>query len=108
MIVTFDVSCFERELKITFPNGYECYRKEIEQVLDAAYCKWHSPEEIEDEEERKYVQDSCCEEFMMDELSLTFNQWEEWTSEYYGDDEEEMEEEIYWTMNPQKGDVINE
>ena len=108
MIVTYDVSCFERELKVVFPDGYEDYRKEIEQTLDAAYYKWHSPEEIKDEEERKYVQDSCCEEFMMDELSLVFNQWEEWTSEYYGDDEDEKEEEVYWTMNPQKGDVINE
>lgn len=105
MIVIYDVSCFERELKVVFPDGYECYRKEIEQALDDAYYKWHSPEEIEDEEKRKYVQDSCCEEFMMDELSLVFNQWEEWTSEYYGDDPEEMEDEVDWTVNPQKGEI---
>lgn len=104
MIVEYDVSCFDRELKVIFPDGYECYRKEIEQVLNAAYDKWHHPEDIDDEEERRYVECACCEEFMMDELSLVFNQWEEWTSVYYGDDEEEMEEEVYWIKNPQKGE----
>ena len=107
MIVTYDVSCFDRQLKVVFPDGYEDYRKEIEQTLDTAYYKWHSPEDIEDKEESKYVQDSCCEEYMMDELSLVFNQWDEWTSEYYGS-EEEMEEEVDWVKNPLKGDVVNE
>lgn len=106
MIVTYDVSCFERELKIVFPDGYERYRKEIEQILDTAYYKWHSPEEIEDPEESKYVQDSCCEEYMMDELSLVFNQWEEWTSEYYGDNEAEKKEEVYWIANEKKGEKV--
>jgi hypothetical protein len=104
MLIVYDVSCFERELKIIFPDGYEIYVKEIGHVLDAAYDKWHHPEDIEDEEERKYVQDSCCEEFMMDELSLVFNQWEEWTSVYYGDDPEEMKYKIVWTVNNKKGD----
>ena len=104
MIVAYDISCFERELKVLFPDGYEIYRKEIEEALDYAYCKWHSPEDIEDKEESKYVQDSCCEEFMMDELSLVFNQWIEWTSEYYGNDEEEMEEAVCWTVNVMGGE----
>lgn len=108
MIITYDVSCFERELKIVFPDGYEEFKNEILQILDDAYDFWHNPEDIEDEEERKYVQDSCCEEYMIYELSLVFNQWDEWTSEYYGNDEDEMEEEVDWVKNSLKGDVVNE
>lgn len=104
MIVTFDVSCFDRQLKVVFPDELKSKRKKILQVLEDAYYFWHHPEDIEDEEERECVEDACCEEYMIDELSLTFNQWEKWTSEYYGDDEEEMEEEIYWTKNPLKGE----
>ena len=104
MIVAFDVSCFDRELNVVFPDGYKIYKKEILQVLDDAYYFWHHPEDIEDPEEREYAQDSCCEEYMMDEFSLVFNQWEKWTSVYYGDDEEEMEDEIYWTKNNKEGD----
>ena len=100
MIVTYDISCFERELKIVFPDGYKYIKEEVEEILDAAYDKWHSPEEIEDPDERAYVEDSCCEEFMMEELSLAFNQWEEWISEYYGSDPEEIEDDNpYWTKN---------
>ena len=99
MLVAYDVSCFERELKVIFPDLYEHYREAIEEILDNAYCKWHSPEEIEDQEERVYVEDSCCEEFMIEELSLVFNQWTEWCSEYYGNDPDEMEEEVFWTEN---------
>ena len=100
MIVAFDVSCFERELKIIFPDNCEEYRKEIEEILDDAYCEWHSPEEIEDPEERVYVEDSCCEEHMMYRLSNKFNKWERWASEYYGNDPDEMEDnKVYWTKN---------
>lgn len=105
MIVTYDVSCFERELKVVFPDGYEHHRSEIEQMLDDAYEKWNNAEDIEDPDEQDYVWSSCCEEYMIDELSVVFNQWIEWTSEYYGDNEEEMENEIEWTKNPLKEDV---
>ena len=105
MIVSYDVSCMERELKVVFPDGYENHRNEIEQILDEAYCNWNNAEYIEDEEERDYVWNSCLEEYMIDELSLVFNQWIEWTSEYYGDDESEMEDEIEWTKNPLKEDA---
>ena len=108
MLVLYDVSCFERELKVVFPDECEAHKKEIVQVLDDAYYEWHSPEDIEDEEERAYVNDSCCEEHMMYRLSSAFNQWEKWTSEYYGNNEEEMEKEIYWTVNEMKGAVVNE
>ena len=99
MLVEFDVSCFDRELKIIFPDECECHKKKIEDILDEAYDEWHSPEEIEDPEERAYVEDSCCEEHMMYRLSSKFNQWERWTSEYYGNDPDEMEEEVFWTEN---------
>ena len=36
---------------------------------------------------------------MIEELSLVFNQWTEWCSEYYGNDPDEMEEEVFWTEN---------
>ena len=108
MIITYDVSCFERELKVVFPDGCKVNKKKIVQILDDAYYFWHHPEDIEDEEERECAEDACCEEYMMDELSLEFNQWEKWTSIYYGDDEEEMEEEVYWIENTLKGDVVNE
>lgn len=102
MIVTYDVSCFERELKVIFSDDMKAYEKEILQVLDDAYYEWHSPEEIEDEEERRYVECACCEEHMMFRLSAKFPQWEDWASEYYGNNEEEKEEEIYWTSNKNK------
>ena len=104
MIVTYDVSCFERELKVVFPDEMKKHEKEILDVLDKAYYEWHHPEDIEDEEERAYVNDSCCEEHMIYRLSWAFDQYEKWASEYYGDDEEEMEEEVYWTVNPLKGE----
>lgn len=99
MIITYDVSCFERELKFIFPDGYENYRSEIENILDEAYDEWHSPEKIEGPEERAYVENSCCEEYMIEVLSKTFNNWIEWWVE--GDvDENGDEEPVYVTKNP--------
>ncbi len=94
MIIEYDVSCFERTLVIKCPNSYAEHEKEIKMMLDKAYYEWHSPEDIEDLEEQKMVQDSCCEEHMMFRLSETYNMWEEWDSIYYGDDEEEMYETV--------------
>lgn len=103
MEIRYDCSCFERELVIKFPDGYENLKDEIEQMLDDYYFEWHDAENIEDPEEQKYVQDSCLEEYMMFRLSETYNMWDEWTSEYYGDDLSEMEEELYWTKNDKGG-----
>ena len=80
MTITYPIDCFERDLIITFPDGYEQYSKEIISCLDEAYDRWHGFEKIEDPEERQYVQFSCCEEYMIECLSDVFNQWEEWTS----------------------------
>lgn len=100
MQITYDVSCFKRELTIVFPDNCEEYIKEIEDILDEAYNEWLSPEDIENPEERGYVEDSCCEEHMMHRLSSVFNQWIKWVSEYYGNDPEEMEDNsVYWTTN---------
>ena len=90
MIIEYDVHCFERTLQITFPEGYEWAEGEILQLLDEYYCYWHDAENIEDPEEQAYVHDSCLEEYMMERLSETYNQWTEWDSVYYGDDEEEL------------------
>ena len=89
MIIEYDINCFERTLVIKFPYGYKHLEDEILEMLDEYYDYWHSAEYIEDPEERAIVQDSCLEEFMMDRLSETYNIWEEWSVDYYGDDEEE-------------------
>lgn len=89
MIVEYDISCFERTLQIKFPDRYEYLKEEIIEMLDGFYFEWHDAENIEDEEERLAVLDSCLEEYMMDRLSETHNMWEEWDTDYYGDDAEE-------------------
>ena len=94
MIIEYDVECFERTLTIKFLDGYEKFKEEILKMLDGFYFEWHDAENIEDEEERLAVMDSCLEEYMMDRLSETYNMWEEWNTEYYGSDEEEMYETV--------------
>lgn len=94
MIIEYYVNCFERILKITFPDGYEHLKEEILEMLEDFYYEWHDAENIEDPEERAYVMDACLEEYMMDRLSETYNMWEEWDTEYIGDDEEEMYETV--------------
>jgi hypothetical protein len=104
MIVSYDVSCFERELQVKFPDECKACIGAIWGVLDDAYDKWHAYEHATFNGKTVYVDDSCCEEFMMEVLTLVFPEWEEWTSVYYGDDPEEMEEDIYWISNNKKGD----
>ena len=94
MIIEYDVECFQRTLTIKFPNGYENLTEEIHELLDGFYFEWHDAENIEDEQEKLAVLDSCLEEYMMDRLSETHNMWEEWDSIYYGSDKEEMYETV--------------
>ena len=108
MEVRFWINCFDRELVIKFPFGYEHLKEEIKQMLDDYYFEWHDVENIGDPEERKYVQDSCLEEYMMERLRETYNMWDEWNSIYRGDDLNEIEDEVYWNVNPLKGEIINE
>lgn len=90
MIIEYDIHCHERTLKIKFPDGYEHLKEEILKMLDGFYYEWHDAENIEDTEERVAVMDTCCEDYMMDRLSETYNMWEEWDTDYYGDNDEEM------------------
>ena len=100
MIIRYWVNCFDRELCIRFADGDAEFEAKVDNILEEAYCAWHSTEEIEDPEEREYVENSCCEEYMMEVLSKTFNNWIEWWVE--GDvDENEDEEPIYVTKNPE-------
>ena len=86
MVIRYYVNCFERELCIEWDDAYKPLEKEILDMLDGYYFEWHSTEEIEDPEYRAYVEDSCCEEFMMERLSETYNMWSSWWVE--GDEDE--------------------
>lgn len=89
MIIEYDITCFDRTLKIKFPDSCKQFEKEILKMLDEYYYKWHDVENIEDPEERAYVENACLEEYIIDMLSMVFNEWEEWDSFYYSDDENE-------------------
>lgn len=100
-VITYDVGCFERELVVIFPHDYDEYRTDIIDILDLSYDRWNCVEDIEDDEERQYIQFSCLEEYMIEEMSKQFPEWLRWKSEYYGN--EETEKEItYWVMNERR------
>lgn len=97
MIIEYNVNCFERTLVIKCPDSYAEHKKKIQHILDKAYFAWHSPEEIEDPEEREWVEDdACCEEYMISKVVETYPELNEclWDSFYYGDDENEIEEDM--------------
>lgn len=99
MIVRYWVNCFDRELCIEWEDGYKEFENEILETLDDAYCTWNSTEDIEDTEERIFVENSCCEDFMMEKLSEIYNMWDSWWVE--GDvDENGDEEPVYVIKNP--------
>ena len=91
MIIRYWVNCFERELCIEWDDAYKSLEKEILDMLDEYYLEWHSTEDMEEGEYKHYVEDSCCEEFMVERLSETYNMWESWWSEV---DEDEDGNEI--------------
>lgn len=90
MTTRYWVNCFERELCIEWDDAYKHLEKEILDMLDNYYMEWHSVEEIEDPDYKEYVEDSCCEEFMIEKLSETYNMWDFWWIE--GDVDEEGNE----------------
>jgi hypothetical protein len=93
MIIEYDVNCFERTLTIQCPDSYAGHEKKILELLDKYYDQWHNPEEIEDDEDREWVEgDACCEEYMMSKLTETYPECTEWDSIDYGDVEDEDEE----------------
>ena len=97
MITRYFVNCFERELCIKWNDAYKYLEKEIIDMLDGYYCEWHSTEEIADPDYKAYVENSCCEEFMMERLSETYNMWESWWVE--GDEDEDGNEIIPYKTN---------
>ena len=70
MIIEYDINCFERTLYITMPDVYAGRKEDILSLLGDYYDAWHNCDEIEDEEVRAYVHDSCLEEYMIDCLVM--------------------------------------
>jgi len=98
MIVKYWVNCFDRELCVKFPLINKEEEVVISDRLDEAYNLWHSTEEIADDEYRAYVEDSCCEEFMIDYMEQVYDGWTEWWVE--GDEDEDGNEiPVYITRN---------
>ena len=90
--VEYDVACFERTLKIKFSKGSNIDKDEMWKALDRYYDKWQDVENIEDPDERQYVQYACLEEFMVESVCEEFDiTVEEWDSTPYGDDYEPRE-----------------
>ena len=103
MIIEYEVECFERTLVIKCNNSYAEHERKIKHILDKAYYAWHSPEDIEDPEERDWVEnDACCEEYMMSKVQEIYPDLNEnsWDTFYYGNDEDEIVEDMdnhqYW------------
>jgi hypothetical protein len=97
MIIEYNVDCFERTLVIKCPNSYAKHESDILKILDKAYYAWHSPEDIEDEEEREWVEnDACCEEYMMSKVQEAYPDLNEdlWDTFYYGNNDDEIEEDM--------------
>ena len=86
MIITYDISVFQRELQILFQDGYEHYKDEILEVLDDAYKRWNRPDLLLEDYDREYAENACCEEYMIDALETAGYTWiEEWASVNYGE-----------------------
>ena len=96
MIIEYDVDCFERTLVIKCPNSYAEHIIDIKHILNDAYLAWHSPENIEDPEEREWVEnDACCEEYMINCVQAIYPELDDdsWDTFYYGYDEDEIAED---------------
>ena len=84
MTIEYDVLCFERTLTIKFPDSYEPMKDTILELVDRFYTFWHNTTSVA-------VQDTCLEEFIMDQLYETGYKWQEWDSIPYGSDYEPRE-----------------
>lgn len=82
MIIEYDVVCFERTLKITFPDGYKDMKDVILGLIDRHYTFWHNTSCVT-------VQNTCLEEFIVDLLYEEGYKWEKWDSIPYGNDYEQ-------------------
>ena len=116
IIIEHDIPCFERTLVIKCQDSYEDSRKHIEHLLWKYYFEWHMPEDVEDADDREWLEaDACCEEYMMNKLSRTYPELKEgtWNSVYYGEDENEKEDEFQskreeWHTNVETVEVIRQ
>ena len=90
--VEYDVVCYERTLKIKFSKGSNISKDEIWKALDRYYDRWTHIGEIEDQDERDYVECMCLEEYMVSEVCDQYDLTvENWDSIPYGDDYEPRE-----------------
>lgn len=90
MEIKYWVNCFDRELTVILSDEYIGQEQKILDMLEEYYLEWHAVEEIEDPERQAYVNQSCCEEYMIERLSETY-QVIEWDSDDEDEDEEEDE-----------------
>ena len=103
MNIEYDCICLERDLVIVFPEECENFRHDIDVLIDDAYTEWNNAEDIEDDQEREYVWNSCLEEYMVECLDKEYPMWIRWASEYYGEDAEEMDEaNARWIENKRR------
>lgn len=97
MIIEYEVECFDRCLVIKCKNSYAEHKRKIEHILDKAYYAWHSPKDIEDPKERKWVEnDACCEEYMMSKVQEAYPELDDdsWDTFYYGHNKNEVAEDM--------------
>ena len=88
MVIRYYVNCFERELCIKLDDAYQSLEKEILDMLDRYYFEWHSTEEIKDPDYRAYVENACCEQFLVKKLSETYDMWDDmWDTWWVEDDD---------------------
>lgn len=71
MIIEYDIFCFNRTLRITFPDNTSVSKNTILKCLDTYYDSWHSTED---------AQCTPLEEYMMICLSIICNDWISWES----------------------------
>lgn len=108
MIIEYEVECFDRTLVIKCPNSYVGHERKIKMILDKAYYEWHSPEDIEDPEERAWVEnDACCEEYMISKVRATYPEIDDdsWDTFYYGNDDDEIEGDMEYHQREHKYNI---
>lgn len=105
MIIEYEVECFDRCLVIKCKDFSAEDVRKIKHILNEAYLAWHSPESIEDLEEREWVEnDACCEEYMMDKVRAVYPDIDDdsWDTFYYGNDDDEIEGDMEYHQREHK------
>lgn len=78
MIIEYYNYCYERTLIVRVPNLTELEKEDAWHIIDDTYDIWNSIEKINDRNYQEYVQNSCLEEFEIENLNKKFSEWEEW------------------------------